>query len=599
MREDVLLVAGDPDAYPVEYYDPETGTFQGVIPRLLEEFGARAGCEIRYYDAGPEDRRASLEKNLQVDLVSVCLTGEGDHGEGLVALETDQNGQRASYALRLTRAAPDWLAGELSGFLSETSPAVKAGMLVESAQARPAIYHAKLETAALGLLAAVLVLGIALAVLAGKLRRRRRELRRGRKLDALTGLENLEGLGEGFQRFINDRNRVLYALFYFYLDLSDMQRGEADELLRRVAAALKDHAGDADLLARAAESGFAVLRLSPGDSETELWAASALRRIRETGCTRASAGVYRLRAGDGDLNEILARAAHSARLAGQAEEPLGFCTDGVLRAFLEERELRGQLERGFEHEEFKLYLQFYVDTKTGRPAGGKALSRWEHPDKGLLLPGQFLPCMEKEGAVHRLDLYAVEQSCAFLEELDRAGLEPFFLCCSLSKETVLTENFAGQCREVLERYRFPREMLVLELPEDMAEQNPGSTDAQITALRDLGVRLAAGGFGRDVSAFLAGQRPDILILSRVLIDAMGSGAGDTVLRTMIRLGHKLGCEVLAVGAEHVEQFHMLREMDCDMVQGYCLYTPIPAWEAEKQLIWQSKGDKNIQEVAVY
>ena len=585
----MLLIAGNPAAYPVEYYDPETKTFQGVIPRLLQEFGARTGCEVRYYAAGPEDRRASLEDNLQVDLISGCLSEEA--GERLTVLETVQNGRPVSYALRLTAAAPDWLEEKLRSFLSQTSPQVKAGMLVESAQARPAVYHARLETALLGLLMAALVLGAAAAVLAVRLLRRRRELRLGRQRDALTGLGNSEALGGQFKRFISDRNRVLYALFYVHLELSDTERGEADEMLRRTAAVLRDCAGDTDLLARTAETGFAVLRLSPGESETELWAASVLRRLQENGCACASLGAYRLKPGDDSLDEILARAAYSARTACRAGKPLQLCTDEALRAFLEERELRGQLERGFEHEEFRLYTQFYIDAKTGRPAGGKALSRWEHPDKGLLLPGQFLPCMEREGAVRRLDLYAVRQSCAFLEELDRAGLGPFFLCCSLSRETVLSEDFTEQCRELLARRAFPREQLVLELPEaELLEE-------RAAALRGLGVRLAAGGFGRDVSAFLKGPRPDILTLHRSLVDALGSDGGDTVLRAMIRLGHELGCEVFAVGAEREEQFLALRELGCDMVQGYCLHTPIPAWEAEKQLVrqgTQSDGEAGME-----
>lgn len=579
MRGDIVLVAGNPTAYPVEYYDPNTESFQGVIPQLLREFGACTGCEILYCEGGEEDRRASLAENLQVDVISGCLIDEvfrGPENGRLVILETRQNGGPEAYALQFTTAAPDWLREELSRFLAETSAAAKAGLLVESAQVQPAIYHRKLENALLGLLAGMFALGVAAAVLAGKLHRQRQKLRQSQERDSLTGIGSPEALNRRLQRIGGNKGRVLYVLFYFHLDLSDLRYEEVDGLLRRAAAVLKDCAADTDLLARTAESDFAALRLSPGESETELWVSSTQNRIQEAVCAQVLAGVYRLGASDGELDEILACAAYTAQVAHRAGKPFGVCTDSALRAFLEERRLCGQLEHGFTHGEFKLYVQLYVDTKTGRYAGGKALSRWEHPDKGLLLPGQFLPCMEREGTVCRLDLYTIEQSCAFLEDLNQAGQGPFFLCCSLSKETVKEEHFAEQCGELLARYTFPRDMLVLEFPEDMAPPSPGMADESAAALRKLGVRLAAGDFGKDVSVFLTGWRPDILTLGKPLVDAVESGAGDTVLRGMIRLGHELGCQVFAVGAEREEQFRALREMNCDMVQGFCLHTPVPA-----------------------
>ena len=127
-----------------------------VIPQLLREFGARTGCEILYCEGGEEDRRASLAENLQVDVISGCLIDEvfrGPENGRLVILETRQNGGPEAYALQFTTAAPDWLREELSRFLAETSAAAKAGLLVESAQVQPAIYHRKLENALLGLLA--------------------------------------------------------------------------------------------------------------------------------------------------------------------------------------------------------------------------------------------------------------------------------------------------------------------------------------------------------------------------------------------------------------------------------------------------------------
>lgn len=581
---DVILVAGNPAAYPVEYYDPETETYQGVIPRLLEEFAAQAGCEVRYYAAGIEDRRLELAEQTQVDIVFGCVPSDAVSAlsaRQMVVLETEQEGLAVSYSLLLTEAMPESLGSQLRRFLAETTQAERAGLLVESAQVQPAVYHVRLQHRFYGAAALALALAVTAAVLGIRLRRRHRELQESRERDAVTGAANREALGHWFHRFVRDRSRVLFALFYFHLDLPEAGREEGDALLCQGAEVLRDCARDTDMLARTGESDFAVLRLSPGEQETEEWAGHALELLRGV-CPHAWAGVCRLQGGDTDLDQILERAAYTARTAGRTGLPVLLCGERVLETFLEERALRHQLRGGFENGEFKLYIQYYVDPRTGRYAGGKALSRWEHPDRGLLLPGQFLPCMEKEGVISRLDLYIVEQACVFLEDWSQAGRGPFFLCCSLALETVLAEDLAERCRELLEQFRFPRRRLVLELPEE-AWHAPQMAEGQLTALRDLGVRLACGGFGRDVASLLTGQLPDILTLERTLVDALGREKGGAALEEMVRLGHKLGCEVFAVGAERAEQLTALRVLGCDMALGYSLHTPIPAWQSYAEL----------------
>ena len=99
------------------------------------------------------------------------------------------------------------------------------------------------------------------------------------------------------------------------------------------------------------------------------------------------------------------------------------------------------IDRGFAQEQFQVYLQLYVSSARRQVVGGEMLARWQHLQKGLLLPGQFVPLMEREGIVSRLDYYCLEKVCAFLEMLDRNDVRDFFISCNFARSTITSPDF--------------------------------------------------------------------------------------------------------------------------------------------------------------
>ena len=118
-----VYVAGNPDAYPVEYFDKDSGTYRGILPDLLEEFSQETGIQVEYYQPGEEDQREHLAKNLQVDLVSGYGPGDSlpSRVKELTVFVTQQDGEESSWSLGVTGAAPEELVTELSDFLSTVS----------------------------------------------------------------------------------------------------------------------------------------------------------------------------------------------------------------------------------------------------------------------------------------------------------------------------------------------------------------------------------------------------------------------------------------------------------------------------------------------
>lgn len=154
MEKVTVYVAGNPDAYPVEYYDRGTKSFQGMIPELLRQFSQQSRYNIVYYAAGRRDQRERLARNRQVDVVS-GLDGteqlQRQAGEDIILLNTIWEGELVAYRLSLTDVAPETLRGDLENFLAGVAAETKTGLLIEAAQRSSLPRQSRLETAVWGL----------------------------------------------------------------------------------------------------------------------------------------------------------------------------------------------------------------------------------------------------------------------------------------------------------------------------------------------------------------------------------------------------------------------------------------------------------------
>ena len=162
MGKAVIYVAGNPDSYPVEYYDAREGIYKGMIPRLFQEFSEGWDYDIRYYEPGEEDLREPLARDRQVDIISGCAGEESfrhsPQGEVLV-LDTRTGESEISYRILVTDAAPGQLKADLEEFLSGVSGESMAGMLIDCSKERPALYRRRTRLAFGGL--GVVILGLA------------------------------------------------------------------------------------------------------------------------------------------------------------------------------------------------------------------------------------------------------------------------------------------------------------------------------------------------------------------------------------------------------------------------------------------------------
>lgn len=402
--EAIIYVAGNPRLYPLEYYDVGSGTYEGAIPDFLGRFAAEYGYDLRYFEPQEADSRRDLAANLQVDLISGVQSGESypnTAGEPLLLFEAGAGGAETAYQLLFTGAAPESFRAQLREFAARTSQAEWTGELLESAAEPRQGGSAPVWPFWAACLAAA-VLAAALFTALWRLRRERNLTVRLRSTDPETGLGTEDALERAFSHLQRDQSRRYYYLLYFCLGLDRVGymwgQEQAGALLQHAAQTLKGASAAGDVLARSGCGDLLVLRRFLDSAEAESWARAALEDIRafpsageRLGDGDISVGVCPLSAEYLDFSQAMFHAHQCALAALRLKAPCRTCCTEQCRLCQERWLLLSDFDRAMERGEFQLYLQFFVNAYNFRVVGGEALSRWKHPQLGVLSPGPLYP----------------------------------------------------------------------------------------------------------------------------------------------------------------------------------------------------------------
>ena len=605
-----MYVAGNPNSYPIEYYNEDTQTYEGVIPQLLREFSEQSGYEIIYYLADGGDHREQFAKNRQVDVLSGYMRGETiPENEGSITLfSTEYADTEYVYCLYVTHTAPKGFQEELENFVATVSQKEVSGILMDTAVESHDNHADFWEISSLVLV--IILLITAMLLLMRRYHKKLKQMQWNVESDKITGLGNLDYFSRYYKQFVNDKNRILYQLFYFYVDTDRMRRisssEETDQFLQYCAVVLKEHISDTDILARASDHGFVVLKLTSNPVQSKMWVCTLLERIRSYSRiyakpfeAEANVGIYSLKQQDRNLEEIIFQAFQSAVLASREGEEFICCSDQMLQKFVQEKQLQASMDQAFLSREFCLYIQFYIDIQSYKIVGGEALSRWNHPQKGLLMPNTFVPLMEREKMISKLDYYCLQEVCSFLQRLKEEEIDTFFVSCNFSRETFAAVDFVERVKELINPYTFPRELLIFEITESISVKNVAQIQNNIIELKQYGIQIALDDFGEGFTSFYDLQKYPIdgIKLDKGLVDQMMTPSGAAILKAMIQVGHELDMTILAEGVETEEQVQMLREIQCDVIQGYHFYFPLPEWDANKKILEQFSNETYKKQLA--
>lgn len=240
-------------------------------------------------------------------------------------------------------------------------------------------------------------------------------------------------------------------------------------------------------------------------------------------------------------------------------------------------ELEDEFYVALTENELEVFLQPQVNLKTNKLVGVEALVRWNHPKRGMLLPGVFLPLAQEMGLLYKLDLAVIEDSFTLLKKYDGLGLLNFTISVNISNALFHHQRFFSIMKKFQTKYTYLCRHIKLELTEDILMVDNHHANKIIKSLKLIGYKMAIDDFGTGFSSLSNLKMMDIdeLKIDRAFIkDIIHDKNDKAIVQAIIVMGHQLDLKVLAEGAEDASQILVLKSMNCDIVQGYYYNKPM-------------------------
>lgn len=415
--------------------------------------------------------------------------------------------------------------------------------------------------------------------------------------DALTSLPNRIMFQDRLQQALVNAERVGRIVAILYLDLDHFKdindtlgHPIGDLLLQRVSDRLVACARDSDTVARLGGDEFAIIasNLNQVDDVTVL----ARRIIDALGQpfdlegqkvhTATSIGVTLYPADNHDPDQLLKNADMALYRAKDSGRGRYQFYDAAMDTEVQIRkEMEHDLRLGIERSEFKLLYQPQVDLSNGKVIGAEALIRWHNPERGLVMPNDFIPLAESTGLINPLSEWILLTACSQAKAWQLSGLPPIRVAVNLSAVQFKTTNLASIVTRALMQAELAPQWLDLEITESVMMGDIDRVIPLMTSLRELGIKLSVDDFGTGFSSltYLKQFPVEKLKIDQSFVRNIVTDADDAAIaKTIVRLGQSLGIKVIAEGVETVEQLSYLRHMDCDEAQGYYFAKPIPPEE---------------------
>ena len=423
---------------------------------------------------------------------------------------------------------------------------------------------------------------------------RLRESDRRAITDDLTGLGNRRHLVDRLRAAIESAGNDEAELALLLIDLDGFKElndtlghHAGDEVLRQIGPRLKHILRAGDTVARLGGDEFAVV-LAPGDEATASAAGlrlrAALERSFEVGDIRvhidASIGIALFPEHARDALGLLQRAdvaMYEAKRMRTGHEVYLPSRDRHSRQRLR---LVGELHGALETGQLVLYYQPKADVRTGAVTGLEALVRWQHPERGLLGPGHFLPLVEQSGLTRALTSFVIDRALCELAELRSSGLD-IDVAVNLGPADLLDLGLPSEVERLLQVRRCAPEHLQLEVSEDVVMADVDRTVDVLRGLRAIGVRTALDDFGAGHAALgqLKHLEVDTLKIDCAFVMRMAQDERDAaIVQSLVDLGRRLGLRVVAEGVETREAWDLLVRWGCDEAQGHLVAPPMPAPE---------------------
>jgi diguanylate cyclase (GGDEF)-like protein/PAS domain S-box-containing protein len=413
--------------------------------------------------------------------------------------------------------------------------------------------------------------------------------------DPLTSLPNSLRLMERLQLQLAESRRHNRRFAIAYLDLDRFKaindtwgHSAGDTFLQKLALRIKRCTREVDTMARVGGDEFLILM--PDIRQTENLGTIAQRLLAAVSRpvnvkgraleVTASIGIA-CYPEDGEDSDILLRNADAAMYRAKELGRNGFhlCTAELTSQAAARTSLESGLRAALDREELAVYYQPVVSLVSGRIVGLEALVRWHSPEKGVILPGAFIPIAEETGLILPIGGLVLRTACRRVKEWQQTGLPDLRVAVNVSARQFRDPSLLQTVERALSESELAPEHLEVEITESVAMASAEIVVANLEALRGRGVRIAIDDFGTGYSSLNYLKRFPIhsLKIDRSFVTEVGTNPADAgIVRAIVEMAHGLKLNVVAEGVETEDQFRHLRRYGCDEIQGYWVSQPLPA-----------------------
>lgn len=425
--------------------------------------------------------------------------------------------------------------------------------------------------------------------------------------DAITGLPNYTKFLAQSDQYLQTRNDAQKDYYFSYADFSNFQYlndvygySVGDTILKKLADKLKKSNPFGIYHTRITSDHFVSFLECPQKYHLK----EDLQKFFEEFCLEANkeyslcnliliAGLAKVE-GESEYVSAWVDNANVARKYGKnTAETSCILYDNKIRESNEsEMAIVAMMASALENNEFEVYLQPKIGLDEEEVVGAEALVRWRRKDGSYIYPDQFIPVMEKNGFITKVDFVVLEKVMHFLRETERSGEQLLPISVNFSRLHNEDEQFVTKIAQLLNQYQVDAKYLEAEITESVYMYDLTQLNQNIKLLKDLGVKISIDDFGSGYSSLtvLSKITADIIKLDKQFLNDCEDERSIKFTKYLIRMMKHLGFRVIAEGVETKEQVEMLKTVNCDMVQGYYYARPMPI-EAYKQFLKDYKKSK--------
>ena len=410
--------------------------------------------------------------------------------------------------------------------------------------------------------------------------------------DVLTGGYNRRGFIRITERLLNEvPDRTKYAVLFFNVknfkavnELFGVESG--DVVLQNIFRTLTHSKLSPVITARVESDHFVCLVENKNLDFEELTSVCDNKFVKDGKCMNLiiRCGIFYVEEKPMKISGVIDRAKLAKRyITDEYVQPYMVYDHSMQVAYIDKAKLAGELQEGIAKEQFKVYYQPVIDTKTGKIASAEALIRWIHPDKGFISPALFIPALEENGHISELDFYVLKKVWQFIN--DRCENNKFVVPISvnLSWMDFYDEIMMEKILKEMDRFRENgrEHMARFEITETSYAAIRENRSGILESLRIKNAKILLDDFGSGFSSFgmLQDYDFDILKIDMSFIRKIGENPKTkSIVHSIIGMAHEIGIKTVAEGVETEEQVSFLRQSGCDYIQGYYYSKPLPEEE---------------------